>query len=159
MGGSSDSVRRGTRAGCIFVFTPFFGAVLAAAFLGFALLLAVFFGAARVGMRGVVEGADAVIAGIGHTLLLFADGFLGLALFEIALGVSASLISGADLALLYDSEAALERPEEEQRKVVGRLYGIRTTSEAVSAVLCSVLLLLRAGGAGDHCGWFCEWPR
>ncbi|MBK80917.1 MAG: hypothetical protein CMQ43_08385 [Gammaproteobacteria bacterium] len=84
----------------------------------------------------------AVIAGIGHTLLLFADGFLGLALFEIALGVSASLISGADLALLYDSEAALERPEEEQRKVVGRLYGIRTTSEAVSAVLCSVLLLL-----------------
>ena len=68
MGGSSDSVRRGSRAGCIFVFTPFFGAVLAAAFLGFALLLAVFFGAARVGMRGVVEGADAVIAGIARQL-------------------------------------------------------------------------------------------
>lgn len=82
-----------------------------------------------------------VVAGIGHTLLVFADGFLGLALFEIALGVSASLISGADIALLYDSEAALDRPEEEQRKVVGRLYSMRTVSEAVSAVLCSLLML------------------
>ncbi|NBC23900.1 MAG: MFS transporter, partial [Gammaproteobacteria bacterium] len=82
-----------------------------------------------------------VVAGIGHTLLVFADGFLGLVLFEIALGVSASLISGADIALLYDSEAALDRPEEEQRKVVGRLYSMRTVSEAVSAVLCSLLML------------------
>ncbi len=82
-----------------------------------------------------------VVSGIGHTLLLFADGFFGLALFEIALGVSASLISGADIALLYDSEAALGRPEEEQRQVVGRLYGMRTLSEAIAAVACSLLLL------------------
>lgn len=83
----------------------------------------------------------AVVAGVGHTLLVFADGFLGLALFEIALGVSASLISGADIALLYDSEAALGRPEEEQRKVVGRLYSMRTFSEAAAAVVCSLLMI------------------
>jgi MFS family permease len=83
----------------------------------------------------------AVVAGIGHTLLVFADGFVGLALFEIALGISSSLISGSDIALLYDSEAALGRPESEQRKVVGRLYSMRTLSEAAAAVLCSLLML------------------
>lgn len=83
----------------------------------------------------------AVVAGIGHTLLVFADGFPGLALFEIALGISASLISGADIALLYDTEAALERPEAEQRKVVGRLYSMRTFSEAAAAVVCSLLMV------------------
>ncbi len=83
-----------------------------------------------------------VIAGIGHTLLLFADGFWGLALFEVALGVSASLISGADIALLYDSEAALGRPEALQRQVVGRMYSMRTLSEAAASVVCSLALLV-----------------
>lgn len=82
-----------------------------------------------------------LIAGVGHTLLIFADGFWGLAAFEVALGVSASLISGADIALLYDSEAALGRTEDEQRKVVGSLYSMRTFSEASAALVCSVLVL------------------
>lgn len=84
----------------------------------------------------------AVIAGVGQTVLVFAQGFWGLALFETALGVSASLISGADIALLYDSEAALGRAEEQQRKVVGRLYAMRTFSEAGAAVVCSLVLLV-----------------
>ncbi len=83
-----------------------------------------------------------VVAGIGHSLLVFADGFAGLALFEIALGISSSLISGADIALLYDSEAALGRGQDQQRQVVGRLYAMRTISEAAAAVLCSLLLLI-----------------
>ncbi len=83
-----------------------------------------------------------VVAGIGHSLLVFADGFAGLALFEIALGVSSSLISGADIALLYDSEAALGRGQDQQRQVVGRLYSMRTISEAAAAVVCSLLLLV-----------------
>lgn len=82
-----------------------------------------------------------VVAGIGHTLLLFAEGFWGLAAFEIALGVSASLISGADIALLYDSEAALGRVGAEQRTVVGRLYSMRTLSEAVAGIACSLLVI------------------
>jgi MFS family permease len=82
----------------------------------------------------------ALLAGIGHTVLVFADGFLGLAVFEIALGISSSLISGADLALLYDSEGALGRTEK-QRQVVGRLYYVHTFSEALAAVVCSLLLL------------------
>ena len=82
-----------------------------------------------------------VVAGLGHTMLVFADGFVGLALFEIALGIAHSLVSGSDIAMLYDSETALGRPEEEQRNVVGRLYSIRTLSEAIAALLCSLLMI------------------
>jgi MFS family permease len=82
----------------------------------------------------------AVLAGIGHTILVLADGFLGLALFEIALAIASSLISGADLALLYDTEAALGRSDK-QRQVVGRLYYAQTFSEASAAIVCSLLML------------------
>ncbi|MDH3641489.1 MAG: MFS transporter [Gammaproteobacteria bacterium] len=85
--------------------------------------------------------AGAVFCGIGHTLLITADGFWTLALFELALGIGHSLVSGADIALLYDTELALGRGEHEQRQVVGRLYSVRTLSEAVAGLVCSVLLL------------------
>lgn len=82
-----------------------------------------------------------VFAGIGHSLLLTAEGFWGLAMFELCLGIAHSLISGADIALLYDTELALGRGEQAQRQIVGRLYGFRTVSESIAAVLCSLLLL------------------
>ena len=85
--------------------------------------------------------AGAAFCGVGHSLLLVADGFWGLALFEIALAIGHSLVSGADIALLYDTELALGRTEQEQRRVVGRLYSVRTMSEAVAGLVCSVLLL------------------
>jgi MFS family permease len=83
----------------------------------------------------------ACFAGLGHSFLLTADGFWGLVLFELALGIGHSLISGADIALLYDTELALGRGEQAQRLIVGRLYSFRTSSEAIAALLCSVLLL------------------
>ena len=83
----------------------------------------------------------AIVAGVGQSLLLVADGFWTLALFEICLGIAHSLISGADLALLYDTELALGRDEDEQRQVVGKLYGARTMSEALAGVVCTVVLL------------------
>ena len=72
----------------------------------------------------------AIVARLGHSALLAAEGFWTLAIFEICLGISHSLISGADLALLYDTELALGQSEEKQRQVVGKLYGARTVSEA-----------------------------
>jgi predicted MFS family arabinose efflux permease len=83
----------------------------------------------------------ALFAGFGNSLLVIADGFWGLAAFELALAISHSLISGADIAILYDTELALRRGEHEQRQVVGRLYAVRTLSEAAAAITCSVLLL------------------
>ena len=83
----------------------------------------------------------AILAGIGQSFLLVADGFWTLAIFEFFLALSHSLISGADLALLYDTELALGRDEEDQRQVVGRLYGARTFSEALAGVACTAVLL------------------
>ncbi|MGK0221109.1 MAG: MFS family permease [Limisphaerales bacterium] len=83
----------------------------------------------------------AIVAALGHSCLLFAEGFWTLAVFELLLGISHSLISGADLALLYDTELALGRSEEEQRKVVGKLYSARTFSEASASVVCSLVIL------------------
>ena len=82
-----------------------------------------------------------VIGALGHSALLTADGFWTLAIFEICLGISHSLISGADLALLYDTELALGQSEEKQRQVVGRLYSARTFSEATAAIVCTAVLL------------------
>ncbi len=83
----------------------------------------------------------AAIAGVGHSLLLFADGFWGLVMFELALGIAHSLISGADIAILYDTELAMGRGEQAQRQIVGRLYSFRTVSESIAAFLCTLLLL------------------
>ena len=44
--------------------------------------------------------AGAVFCGIGHSLLITADGFWTLALFELALGIGHSLVSGADIGAL-----------------------------------------------------------
>ena len=85
--------------------------------------------------------AGAIIAALGHSALLVADGFWTLAVFEILLGLSHSLISGSDLALLYDTELAMGRSEDEQRQVVGKLYSARTFSEALAGLACTLVLL------------------
>ena len=89
--------------------------------------------------RCLVLGA--LFCGIGHSLLLNASGFWTLAMFETALAISHSLISGADLALLYDTELALGRSERRRRQVVGKLYGLQTLAEAAAGLACSLLLL------------------
>ena len=118
--------------------------------------------------RTLVLGAAFV--GVGHSLLLNADGFWTLALFETALGIGHSLISGADIALLYDSAvtepsageregvplayegSAGERegaplahdpkPDRDaRRQVVGRLHASRSLSEAAAGLVCSIVFL------------------
>ena len=91
--------------------------------------------------RRLTMVVGSVFLGLGHTMLLFADGFASLALFEVGLGIGVSLVSGADLAILYDSEHALENDSGRRQELVGRLFTMHTASEALAGVLCSVLLL------------------
>ena len=88
--------------------------------------------------RALVTGA-AFIA-LGHGSLLFAEGFAELAVFETLLGIGTSLVSGADLAILYDSEQALAGNSQHPDKVVGRLFSLHTAGEAVASVVCSLVL-------------------
>ncbi len=86
--------------------------------------------------------AGCLFLALGHSTLLIAQDFWTLALFEVLLGIGSSLLSGADLAMLYDSEQALEANPRQQQQAVGRLFMAHTTSEALSAVACSLLLLI-----------------
>ncbi len=89
--------------------------------------------------RTLILGA--LFVGTGHSLLLNADGFWTLAMFETALGIGHSLISGADIAVLYDTEVALERGRNARRQVVGRLHAWRSFSEAGAGIACSIVFL------------------
>lgn len=82
----------------------------------------------------------AVFLGIGHTLLLFAHDFATLALFEIALGIGVTLISGADVATLYDSEVALGHSEAERQRGLGGLFFARQIAEAGAGLAAAAIL-------------------
>lgn len=90
--------------------------------------------------RALVVGS--LFIGLGHSMLLVADGFATLALFEVLLGLGASLASGADLALLYDTELALRPNAGTRHLAVSRLYATQTFSEAIAGVVCSLMLLV-----------------
>jgi MFS family permease len=98
------------------------------------------------GRRNIIL-AGSIAAGLGHSQLLFADSFAALVIYEFTLGIGASLLSGADLALLYDTELALGKDAKRQRRVVGKLYSFGTFSAVISAALCSMVLL--AGGINE----------
>ena len=89
--------------------------------------------------RTLIVGA--FVAAVGHSLLLVVEGFWQLAVFEGCLAIGYSLASGADLALLYDTELALGDSTRRRQKAVGQLYTAKNLSEALAAVTCSVLLL------------------
>ncbi len=85
--------------------------------------------------------AGTLFVGIGHSFLLIADGFWGLALFETFLGIAVSLTSGADLAMIYDTELALGRSERELQRGIGRLHFMHGISEGLAAIAASVVLI------------------
>lgn len=82
--------------------------------------------------------------GVGNSLLVVADGFWGLAAFELCLAIGASLVSGADLAMIYDTEIALgtrAKPINRTGRVVGQLMAARNYAEGLAALACSAALL------------------
>lgn len=89
--------------------------------------------------RALVLGA--LFLAFGHLSLLWAADFTGFLVFEALLGIGVSLMSGADLALLYDTELALGR-EGESPQAVAKLYSMHSISEALAAIACSLLVLV-----------------
>ncbi len=79
--------------------------------------------------------------GVGFTLLCFVDGFAGLVVFEIIVGLGISLWSGSDLSLLYDSQLALRLSPKEKVRGVATLRGVKAVSEGVASLLAAALVL------------------
>ena len=85
--------------------------------------------------------AGAVFHGIGFTWLIWAEGFWELVLFEAILGVGLSLMSGADLSLLYDSQAAMNASHRDKARGIANLRVAKSLSEGTSALIGGLLIL------------------
>lgn len=92
--------------------------------------------------RAIIIGSG--INGCGFLWLVFADGFADFLVYEVLLGIGLSLISGADLALLYDSQKQLEDTEESApraSKALSRLISIEAGASGLAGIGAALLLL------------------
>ncbi|MDE2290874.1 MAG: MFS transporter, partial [Elusimicrobia bacterium] len=78
---------------------------------------------------------------LGFLIYGLAGGFADLAAAEVVLAVGVSLFSGTDVALLYDSLAALE-DRRAPIKLLGRLVYYRQMGEACGALVGGALVLV-----------------
>lgn len=84
----------------------------------------------------------AIVHGLAYLCLNFADDLSSLIVFEILAGVAASLLSGADLALLYDSQKALDNDVTSEHSTgIAHLGFIRSGAEGLGALLGGALAL------------------
>jgi MFS family permease len=77
------------------------------------------------------------ITGIGFSFLPFARTYEELALYEIALALGASLCSGADIAIVYDSLSS----KSNRSKIIGSISQWSLIGEACAAICTSILIL------------------
>lgn len=93
--------------------------------------------------RAILVGS--LLNAVGFFSLLWADDFGDFLLYEFILGVGISLISGADLALLYDTETTLaERGEgggAGASKSLSRLISVEAGASGVAGIVASLLLI------------------
>jgi MFS family permease len=93
---------------------------------------------------------NAILAGsglnaLGFFSLLWADSFVDFLFYEFILGVGFSLISGADLALLYDTEVYLKerglRGGAGASRSLSRLIAVEAAASGIAGIVASLLLL------------------
>lgn len=82
---------------------------------------------------------------LGFLSLLWADSFVDFLLYEFILGLGFSLISGSDLALLYDTEVHLQerglRGGNGAGKSLSRLIAVEAAASGIAGIVASLLLL------------------
>lgn len=87
---------------------------------------------------------------LGFFSLLWADSFVDFLIYEFILGVGFSLVSGADLALLYDTEVYLRergiRGGPGASKSLSRLISVEAAASGAAGIAASLLLLWSMDG-------------
>ena len=93
--------------------------------------------------QAVIVGS--LLNSFGFLSLVWADGFADFLIYEVFLGVGFSLISGADLAILYDTEIHLEKEGESEgagvNKSLSKLIAIEAGASGIAGIFASILLL------------------
>ncbi|MBE9540462.1 MAG: MFS transporter [Proteobacteria bacterium] len=84
-----------------------------------------------------------ILNAFGFFSLLWADSFVDFLVYEFILGVGFSLISGADLALLYDTEVYLKAigKGNDAGKSLSRLISIEAAASGIAGIVAGVLLI------------------
>ena len=116
--------------------------ILEAMFAGFVVLLEVPSGylADMLGRKlALILGSACWL--LSHLFLLFATDFWSLVLFEFTAAIAVALISGSDIALLYDSLLALDVDEPTKLRAMGRVQSARSWSQASTAILGGMLVI------------------
>lgn len=81
------------------------------------------------------------LTALGFSCLLFMQSYFHFVIYEIILALGASLVSGADLSLLYDSLDEITDDRKEKTKAVANIQMSYVGAEAVAGVMASVLIL------------------
>lgn len=81
------------------------------------------------------------LAAIGFSSLLYIETYFQFVGYEILLALAASLVSGADLSLLYDSLDKITKERKEKTKAVANIQMAYVTSEATAAIIASLLII------------------
>ena len=91
--------------------------------------------------RAILLGS--ALNGLGFAMLLKADSFYDFLVYEFVIGVGVSMISGADLALLYDSETQLagKGGGAGASRSLSRLIAIEAGASGIAGLGASLLLL------------------
>lgn len=76
-----------------------------------------------------------VFNGIGMGLIVIGDSYWWFMLFELALAIAGSLISGSDIALIYDSLDGTERQHEQEKEIVGKKIFYSQSAETLAALI------------------------
>jgi MFS family permease len=93
----------------------------------------------------VIGRKNALVAGgvfhaLGFTWLNFASDFMDLVLFETLVGIGMSLLSGADLSLLYDSQIALGQSTDRKTRGIANMRFVKSIAEGIAALLGGFLI-------------------
>jgi MFS family permease len=85
-----------------------------------------------------------VLLAIGWIWFCFATSFSGLIVYEVLMGIALSLFSGTDLAMLYDSQAEINKTSRHGGAVdssASKLVSIKAFAEAAGAFGASILMV------------------
>lgn len=86
--------------------------------------------------------AGSLLWALGFGYLYFVKDFTGMLVYEGILGLAVSLVSGTDMALLYDWLKQEESEREASTRALANYQMSQVFSEALAGILCGLLVLL-----------------
>ncbi|MCB0266039.1 MAG: MFS transporter [Calditrichia bacterium] len=79
--------------------------------------------------------AAGIFSGTAYSIFMMSESFAGFCTFEITMSIAVSLISGTDVALIYDSIELLEDRKFNQNRILGKKVFYSQIGETIAALI------------------------